>query len=364
MTWLIEDFPPKQDLETRRVLKKLAQAHRYLAELKGLARSIPNQNILINTLSLQEAKDSSEIENIITTYEDLFKTNKKSPSLLPATKEVYRYSDALLVGFNAVTKRGFISLNHIKKTHTVLMDSETGFRTQSGTELRNEQTGESFYIPPQSPDDITNYLSKLETYINKADGTDIDDLVRMALIHHQFESIHPFSDGNGRTGRILNILYLILKGLVDIPILYLSRYITSTKSEYYRLLQHVRDTGEWEEWILYILTGIETTAKHTIGTIHSLKTMMQITKDNMRSKLPKVYSQDLLNILYRHPYTQTATIMKELNVSRPTATRYLKLLATHEILFREKIGRNTYYINEDLANLFINIPSLGNPQNQ
>ncbi len=357
MTWLIDDFPPKQSLETHKVLKKLAQAHRYLAELKGLARSIPNQSILINTLSLQEAKDSSEIENIITTYEDLFKAGRTSSSLLPATKEVYRYSDALLVGFNAVQKRGFISLNHIKKTHTALMGSETGFRKQAGTELRNEQTGETVYVPPQNPDDIANYLSQLEIYINNSNDTSIDDLVRMALIHHQFESIHPFSDGNGRTGRIINILYLILKGLVDIPILYLSRYITSTKSEYYRLLQYVRDSGEWEEWILYVLDGIEVTAKHTLGIIFLLKEMMQETKDNMRSRLPKIYSQDLLNIIFRHPYTKINTIMKELLVSRPTATRYLELLANHKILSRQKIGRDLYYINDALVNLFINTPS-------
>ncbi|MCF6221287.1 MAG: Fic family protein [Robiginitomaculum sp.] len=359
MDWLIANFPPKQDLETRKVLKKSLQANKYLAELKGLAQSIPNQSILINTLSLQEAKDSSEIENIITTYEDLFKADKNVKSLPPATKEVYRYADALLVGFEAVNSRGFISLNHIMKIHSVLTDSEAGFRKQAGTELRNEQTGETVYIPPQSPDKIMALLSNLETYINDNDNNTLDDLVRTALIHHQFESIHPFSDGNGRTGRILNILYLILKGLMDIPILYLSRYITSTTTDYYRLLQHVRDTGEWEDWILYILEGVEVTAKHTIEIINTLKEMMQNTKNVMRENLPKIYSQDLLNIIYRHPYTKTINLINELQISRPTATRYLELLAEHRILNREKIGRDVFYINEPLANLFFNMPSLG-----
>jgi len=359
MDWLVTNFPPVQDLETRRVLKKSLQANKYLAELKGLAQSIPNQSILINTLSLQEAKDSSEIENIVTTYEDLFKADKYVKSLPPATKEVYRYADALLAGFEAVDKKGFISLNHIKKIHSVLTDSEAGFRTQAGTELRNEQTGETVYVPPQNPDNLTALLSQLELYVNRDIDDTVDDLVRMALIHHQFESIHPFSDGNGRTGRILNILYMILKGLVDIPILYLSRYITSTKTDYYRLLQDVRDTGEWEDWILYILEGVEVTSKHTIEVIHVLKEMMQNTKNAMRENLPKIYSQDLLNIIYRHPYTKTINVINELQVSRPTATRYLEQLAAHNILNREKIGRDVFYINDGLANLFFNMPPLG-----
>lgn len=359
MDWIITKFPPAQDLETRKVLKKSLLANKYLAELKGLAQSIPNQSILINTLSLQEAKDSSEIENIITTYEDLFKADKHIQSLPPATKEVYRYADALMAGFNAVDEKGFISLNHIRTIHSVLTDSAAGFRKQAGTELRNEQTGETVYIPPQNPDNILALLSQLETYINDANNYAIDDLVRMALIHHQFESIRPFSDGNGRTGRILNILYMILKDLVDIPILYLSRYITSTKPEYYRLLQHVRETDEWEDWILYILDAVEVTAKHTIQVIYALKNMMQSTKNAMREHLPKIYSQDLLNIIYRHPYTKIANVINELKVSRPTATRYLELLAANKILGREKIGRDVFYINEPLANLFFDMPPLG-----
>ena len=359
MNWKISKFPPQQDLETRKVLKKSVQANKYLAELKGLAQSIPNQSILINTLSLQEAKDSSEIENIITTYEDIFKANKQVKSLPPATKEVYHYADALLIGFESVVKSGFISLNHIRNIHSVLTDSEAGFRKQIGTELRNAQTGETVYIPPQNPDNIMVLLSQLETYINSHNDSAVDPLVSLAIIHHQFESIHPFSDGNGRTGRIINILYMILKDLIEIPILYLSRFITSTKSDYYRLLQHVRDSGEWEDWILYILDGVEITAKHTINVIHALKKMMQNTKNAMRENLPKIYSQDLLNIIYRHPYTKTLNVINELQVSRPTATRYLELLAAHNILNRQKIGRDVFYINTALANLFVNMPALG-----
>ena len=278
--------------------------------------------------------------------------------MAPAAKEVFHYADALLIGFHSVVYKEFLSLNHIVDIHSKLSDSTIGFRKTPGTELRNERTGETVYTPPQNPNKILEHLSVLERYINTPDHT-VDKLISMALIHHQFESIHPFSDGNGRTGRIINILYLVLQGLIDIPILYLSRYITSTKDEYYRLLQHVRDSGEWEEWILYILVGVEKTAKHMLVVVQMIKEMMAVTKIKMRTELSKIYSQDLLNVIYRHPYTRTQNLIDELKISRPTAAKYLKALAAQNIVSREKIGTEVYYVNAALATLLIEIPTFG-----
>ena len=355
--WSIDKFPPKIELETYTVLKKLPAAHRYLAELKGLVTSLPNPSIIINTLALQEAKDSSEIENIITTHDELFKTDHQNIILSPAAKEVHNYANALSEGFNLVKNKQFISLNHINSVHSVLSGSTIGFRVQPGTELRNDQTGETVYIPPQDHGDILRLMSQLESFTNNQGNDDLDPLVRMALIHHQFESIHPFPDGNGRTGRIINILCLVLEGLIDIPILYLSRFITTTKQDYYRLLQSVRDTGNWEEWILYILEGIALTAQHTITLVISFKTLMQDYKLRMRTET-NIYSQDILNTIFKHPYTTITNVINILDVSRQTATKYLDILAEKGFLEKHKKGRVSYYINTPILKLFVNMPPL------
>ncbi|PHR61723.1 MAG: addiction module protein [Robiginitomaculum sp.] len=354
--WNINDFPPPIDIETRSVLKKLTSARSQLAELKGLVTSLPNPSILINTLALQEAKDSSEVENIIATHDELFKSTPQEQAFTPASKEVHNYARALFSGFKLVRDNQFLTLNHIKSIHTVLSDSEIGFRTHSGTELRNNKTGETVFIPPQDPQHITDLMSRLESFINDNEN-DYDPLVRMALMHHQFESIHPFPDGNGRTGRILNILYLVLTGLIDIPILYLSRYITTTKYDYYRLLQGVRDSGNWEEWIIYILDGITATAKHTIELVNAFKNLMQDYKNRLRDET-KIYSQDILNVIFKHPYTKISNIMQSQNIGRQTATKYLNIMVTCGLLEKHKIGRQSYYINIQLLNLFTEMPPL------
>lgn len=359
--WNLNDFPPPGELETYAVLKKLPIAHRYLAELKGLITSLPNPSIIINTLALQEAKDSSEVENIITTHDELFKTEYRERSLTPAAKEVHNYAQALANGFSLVIEKKFLSLNHINSIHTALSGSAIGFRVQAGTELKNDITGETVYVPPQNPDEILALMSGLEKFINNVGADNLDPLVRMALIHHQFESIHPFPDGNGRTGRILNILYLVLTGLVDIPILYLSRYITTTKQDYYRLLQAVRDEGAWEEWILYILEGVAQTAQHTIHLVNSFKTIMQEYKHRMREET-KIYSQDILNTIFKHPYTKVANIVETLGVGRQTAIKYLDVLAEKGFLKKHKIGRVSFYINTPVLQLFVEMPALGSPQ--
>lgn len=355
MAYKIPILPFDTDLETKAVLKKVAAARSALAELKGAATSIPNETILINTLSLQEAKDSSAIENIITTHDELYQSDaiaKKFKSI--AAKEVQSYAMALRNGFETVKKQGFISNNHILKIQSRIEDNDAGFRRLPGTALKNDLTGEIVYTPPQSFDEIVELMGNLEAFINDDALSDFDPLIKMAIIHHQFESIHPFYDGNGRTGRIINILYLVKERLLHIPILYLSRYINQNKGKYYALLQKVRSENAWEEWILFILDGIEQTSLQTIQQIQGIKDLMLKHKRKMRSALPNIYSQDLLNNIFKHPYTKIDFVMTDLGVSRITATRYLDELSIIGMLNKQKIGRDSYYINTDLYNLLGN----------
>ncbi len=352
-------LPPNADLETRAVLKALAPAHRYLAELKGLAATIPNEHILINTLALQEAKDSSEIENVITTHDELYKADLFSDYIKnPAAKEVSRYAAALKTAFVQVKRDRLISVNRIIDTHQVLEQNDAGIRKLPGTALRNEWTGETVYTPPQDYGEIVRLMGNLEQFINDDALSDADALVKMAVIHHQFERIHPFYDGNGRTGRIINILFLVAKGLLDIPVLYLSRYIIRNRPDYYRLLQSTRDTGNWEPWILYMLEGVELTARQTIWIIRRIKEIMMGYKHHIRAELPKIYSQDILNNLFRHPYTKIESVQNDLGVSRLTATKYLTLLTENGFLEKHKVGRHNYYVNRPLMNIFMDIPDL------
>jgi Fic family protein len=357
MKYSIKPLPPKVDLETKAILKKVASANRYLAELKGMSETIPNETILINTLALQEAKDSSAIENIITTHDEMYKAQLFEEMFVSASaKEVSRYADALIQGFGLVRKNKLLTENFILEIQKILEQNDAGYRRLPGTSLINEKTGVTIYTPPQDYDTIVNLMTNLIKYMNDDKMHDIDPLVKMAVIHFQFESIHPFYDGNGRSGRIINILYLVLNELLNIPILYLSRYIIQYKGDYYRLLQQVRETGRWEDWILYILTGIEQTSKETIDLIVKIRKLMLKYKQGIRTQMPKVYSQDLLNNLFRHPYTKIEFVMKDLQVSRLTARRYLELLVSHRFLNKEKIGRSNFYINAPLFSLFIGEP--------
>jgi Fic family protein len=352
-------LPPVADLETRAVLKALAPAHRYLAELKGLAATIPNEHILINTLALQEAKDSSEIENVITTHDELYKADIFADYIKnPAAKEVSRYATALKTAFSKIKHDRLISVNRIIEMHQVLEQNDAGIRKIPGTALKNEQTDEIVYTPPQDHTEIVKLMNNLEQFINDDTMYNVDPLIKMAIIHHQFESIHPFYDGNGRTGRIINILYLVAKKLLDIPVLYLSRYIIRNKSDYYHLLQFTRETGDWEPWILYMLSGIELTARQTIWIIQRIKKIMMSYKHQIRSELPKIYSQDLLNNLFRHPYTKIESVQADLSVSRITATKYLEKLTAGDFIQKHKIGRYNYYVNRPLMNIFTDIPDI------
>lgn len=359
--YIIPELPLKHDLETKAILRQVNKSNKKLAELKGIAQTIPNENILINTLTLQEAKDSSEVENIVTTNDDLYKAdlNLKDTIINASTKEVLNYRQALQTGFAAARKTKLLTLNDIKKIQQELETNNAGFRAVPGTKLKNA-LGETVYTPPQDHHDIERLMDNLEKYINISDMQDIDPLIKMAVIHHQFESIHPFYDGNGRTGRIIAILYLVINQLLDLPILYLSRYITHNKGEYYRLIQQIRDKAtesnskEWEQWILFMLKGVEETADETIRLVKGISALMAEYKQTLRPLLGKNYKNDLLNNLFFHPYTKIEFIMKDMMVQRKTATKYLDMIVNAGLLEKIKMGRSNYYINMKLMELFLN----------
>ncbi|MBC8265578.1 MAG: Fic family protein [Flavobacteriales bacterium] len=347
----IQLLPLKKDLETKKVLKKLNLAHRALAELKGLVFSIPNENILINTLALQEAKDSSAIENIITTHDDLYKEGLQLQKInSPQAKEVQNYITALKKGFALLKENNIISNNHIIEIQSVLENNNAGFRKTPGTALKNAQTGEVIYTPPQDITTIKKLMVNLEKFINNDESSDLDPIVKMAIIHYQFESIHPFYDGNGRTGRILNVLYLVNQNLLDLPILYMSKFIIHNKTDYYKLLQTIRETDEWEKWILYMIESVTETANQSMFIIKEIKRLMQEFKVTLREEY-KFYSQDLLNNLFKHPYTKIELIQKDLGVSRITAASYLNKLAKDGLLKKQKMGTGNYYVNQKLFEL-------------
>lgn len=351
---------PLEQLDAKRfdtpaILKKLASSSRALAELKGIASSIPNQGILINTLGLQEAKDSSEIENIVTTHDELFKDDVLPAAFVnPAAKEVLRYRQALRLGFDQVRKTGLLTANHIIAIQCELERNNAGFRKLPGTALKNG-SGKTVYTPPQEPAEIEALMINLERFINDPGRFTADPLIKMALIHHQFESIHPFYDGNGRTGRILNVLYLVKEGLLDVPVLYLSSHIVRTKANYYRLLQTVRENDTWEDWVLYMLDAVEQTAGQTITTIHAIKTALFDYKHRIRAGY-KFYSQDLINNLFTHPYTKIEFVQRDLKVSRLTATKYMDALADGGFVQKHKVGRSNYYVNVALNAILMSPP--------
>ncbi len=356
----IADLPFSYEIETKRVLKKAGEARSALAELKGVATTIPNEGILMNTLPLQEAQDSSEIENIITTQDELYKSDiELSQFATQGAKEVHNYASALTTTYKKIKESGIFTNAYIKEIQAMLEGNDAGFRNQAGTALKNDKTKEVIYTPPQSLDAIEKHMRNLELFINDDSICDWDSLVKLSVIHHQFESIHPFFDGNGRTGRIIIILYLIQKGLLDSPILYLSRYINRNKSEYYRLLQAVRDDSSkaeiWEEWVLYILEGVRQTSIQTTKLIKEIKRLMQIHKDKIRLELPKIYSQDLINIIFSHPYTKINHVKDGLGVERRTASKYLGELEKINLLTKIKIGKENYYINKDLMTCLGNV---------
>ncbi len=358
--YIIPELPLAHDLETKTVLKQLNLSNKKLAELTGVALTIPNEDILINSLTLQEAKDSSEVENIVTTNDELYKAELDLTNNLinASTKEVLNYRQAMRSGFMSARKTKLLTLNDIKRIQQELECNNAGFRSVPGTSLKN-QFGDTVYTPPQDRLEIERLMANLELYINDHSLQDIDPLIKMAIIHHQFESIHPFYDGNGRTGRIISILYLITNNLLDLPILYLSRYITHNKGTYYKLIQDIRNAGkdnaeEWEQWILFMLKGVEETANDTIQLIKNINILMSKYKQILRPLFGKLYKHELLNNLFFHPYTKIEFVEKDMMVQRKTATKYLDMIVETGLLEKIKIWKTNYYINTALMDLFIN----------
>lgn len=356
----IPALPLDFDFETKNILRQLSKSNRRLAELKGVALTIPNENILLSSLVLQEALDSSAVENIVTTSDELYRAELdiKGEISNAAAKEVLNYRQAMQVGFEMVRKKKLLTLNVVKQIQKELEHNNAGFRTVSGTKLKTSK-GDVVYTPPQTGEEVAKYMSNLEKYINTQELQDIDPLIKMAIIHHQFESIHPFYDGNGRTGRIISILYLVMNDLLDLPILYLSRYITHNKSEYYRLIQEIRDTAPdnfnvWEEWIVFMLKGVEETAIETIRLVKSISALMAKYKSILKPLFGKQYKHELINNLFFHPYTKIEFMERDMAVQRKTAAKYLDTIVQETgLLQKQKLGRSNYYINTELIELFM-----------
>jgi Fic family protein len=341
--------PPPHVTESVPVLRREADTRQALAELKGVANIIPNQAILINAIALREAKDSSGIENIVTTQDRLYRAVAASSTagVDASTKEVMRYRSALRIGEAFVRRAGFISVNHIIRIQTEIIGHDAGVRATPGTALINDRTGEVVYTPPQDPETIRRLLSNFADFYNGA-ATSLAD---MAVLHYQFESIHPFPDGNGRTGRILNVLYLILRGFLESPILYPSSSIIENKDDYYRLLRMVTAADEWEPWILFMLDAIRATSLDTIRQVREIRDELDRTVEEVRTALPRLYTKELVETLFVHPYAKIESLVTALGVERKAASRYLQSLEELGLLESRKIGREKIYINTRLMTI-------------
>jgi Fic family protein len=344
--------PDREAIETKVILRQVSKAAVALAELKSMALTLPNQNILINAIVLKEAKASSEIENIVTTQDSLYQAltaKAYKPDL--ATKEVLRYREALFAGADFIREKDFLSINGILQIQNILEENDAGLRKLPGTVLKNGSTGKVVYTPPDDKVVIEKLMANFEQYLNNTEADDISLLIKLAVLHFQFESIHPFYDGNGRTGRIINVLFLMLKGLLDNPILYLSGFIIRNKGEYYRLLEDVNFNNKWEPWILYILNGIEETALETITQIKNINSLMVNTVKKVKEEAPLVYSKEFIELLFEHPYSKIEHLEYRGIAKRKTAGKYLAELAKIGILDPHKIGKEIIYINKSLYDL-------------
>ena len=341
-------LPPEKEIESKSILKKATSSHRYLAELKGIANTIPNQTILINSLILQEARSSSEIENVVTTNDKLFKAFSSSTrSIDSQTKEVLRYRQALWTGYSRLKKRSVFSTNLFVDIFRIIKQIDEGIRTTPETRIADGR-GMIVYSPPEGEKVIRDKLEKLGEFIHD-DRDEIDPLVKLALIHYQFEAIHPFTDGNGRTGRIMNVLYLVYKELLDLPILYLSQYIIRHKAEYYRLLRGVTFKEEWEPWIIYLLEAIEKTSINTKEKIIQIRDRFSKTIEKARKELaPNVYSKELIELLFEQPYCKIQFVVDKGIAKRQTAAEYLNELEKIGILKKKKVGKENLFLNKRL----------------
>lgn len=348
-------LPPKADLETRQILKQVIAASRALADLRGLARLIPNQHILINGIVLQEARLSSEIENIVTTNDELYRAaaTDDDGGANPSTKEVLRYREALKHGFHAIQQERSLSTNLFIEIVGIIKKTDLGIRRIPGTKLVNPITDEVIYTPPEDEAVIRDKLANLEKFLYPEQDDGVDVLIRLAVMHYQFEAIHPFPDGNGRTGRILNILLLVEHKLLDIPVLYLSRYILENRTSYYEGLRRVTEEGAWEEWVMYVLKAIEVTARETQDRVQQILSLMETIRSEIQGKASEIYSKDLVEAIFRNPYCKIRFLEDAGIAKRQTASAYLKTLSKIGVLRPHKIGREIYFINDRLFQVLI-----------
>lgn len=342
-------LPPPSELETRAVLKQCVLSRAALAGLKQEAALIPNQTMLINTIPLLEAKDSSEIENIVTTADKLFQfAQAQESSADPATKEALRYRTALYAGFQSLARRPLCTTTAVQICSTI-KDADMDIRRVSGTQLANAATGRVIYTPPEGEARLRDLLANWERFLHEQ--VDLDPLVRMAIGHYQFEAIHPFTDGNGRTGRILNILYLIQEDLLSLPILYLSRHVIAHKADYYRLLLEVTRDDAWEPWVLFMLKAVEETARWTTDKILAIRALSEAAVEYVRQRLPKIYSRELIDAIFEQPYCRIGTLVDKGIAQRQAASRYLQDLVSIGVLEEMRLGKEKLFIHSKLMTL-------------
>ena len=349
--YILPLLPPSYNFDTVSILKHQASASRSLAELKGYADTLPNKNILINAILINEAKDSSAIENIITTHDELYQKMAKADFESPAAKEVIRYRAAVWRGYQLIMENRILTANMIVEIQSLIEENDAGLRKLPGTVLMNDATGDIIYTPPVGESVLLEYMKNLENYINDAEVHPIDPLVKLAIIHYQFESIHPFYDGNGRTGRIMNILYLVLSELLDSPILYLSQYIVRNKQDYYFYLQSIRNTGDWGGFVEFMLIGIKETSDATLKIIKDINALFENITNKIKYELPAIYSKEMVELLFYEFYTKIGYIVDGLHITRKTAAIYLNALERIGVLKSEKIGREKIYKNVGLFDL-------------
>jgi Fic family protein len=348
----LPDLPPKNNLETTAIFKATIRANKLLAELKGYCQTLPYPKLLLNTIVLQESKESNAIENIVTTQDELYKATLMGEAIKnQAAKEVLQYREAIYWGIEELQKNNLITTNLLVGLMQRLRGSSEGIRKNSGTKLGNPTNNQIVYTPPEGENIIRNKLSKLEIFINDPTFSDLDPLIKMALIHYQFEAIHPFSDGNGRTGRILNVLYLIQQELLGLPVLYLSHYIIQNKSDYYRLLKSITEENNWEEWVLFVVNGVAETSKMTLEKINAILELKSDAEIRVKEVLKSSYSKELVDLLFSHPYIKIKVLEENNIAKRQTAANYLKLLTENNILKSVQIWKETYYINEKLIEI-------------
>ncbi|MGB3079667.1 MAG: Fic/DOC family N-terminal domain-containing protein [Saprospiraceae bacterium] len=349
----LPDLPPKKKLETTEILKHTIQANKLLAELKGFCLTLPNPNLLLNTIVLQESKESSAIENIVTTQDELYKATLDLNDSISnhAAKEVLLYRQAIYWGLEEMQKKDLITTNLMVGIMRKIKNTTQGIRKNPGTKLANPTTGKIIYTPPEGEEIIRKKLATLEVFINDDEYSSLDPLIKMALIHYQFEAIHPFGDGNGRTGRILNVLFLINKKLIGLPVIYLSYYIIQNKPDYYRLLREVTEKQNWQEWVIFILKGVAETSQMTLQKINAILDLKKKSEDLLRQTLKSSYSREFSDLLFSYPYIKIKVLEQHGIAKRQTASVYLQKLAQVKLLIPLKMGKETYYINHQLMNI-------------